>query len=483
MNQERVRACCAVCYQQTNRRCGRCLNIYYCNKDHQRQDWKRHKTECGPKKSKQGSVPSKVGDCVNHNEESVNLQQNFVSNYTVDSRFCESAAIDARNDNIRHLIKSREESVKSPGPLDLSKHSRTTSEDVNKSESAGSSSQGHNDSVTSSIVYTNRDLIRGSAITYEGSSEHEILSDPVQQLNADDFSAASTSNVLKSVNRTEIKMPALPSHEAEHGTKMREYPEASLRNSVAPFNHMPNTYHMEPSDPCYEVCQRLVRDMTQYGVCVLDNFLGREKGLLVRNEVLNMYRQGIFSAGQLVSNPKSKDSQTVRSDLITWIDGKEPYCYYIKQLITQVDNIVLRANKMAHNGKMGDYFINGRTKAMVACYPGLGSHYVKHVDNPNKDGRCITAIYYLNLDWDVEKCGGLLRVFPEGTDQVADIAPIFDRMLFFWSDRRNPHEVQPAYSTRYAITLWYFDSQEREIALKKYKEEHAALLQQYSQRK
>ncbi|KAF9805439.1 hypothetical protein SFRURICE_019607, partial [Spodoptera frugiperda] len=89
--------------------------------------------------------------------------------------------------------------------------------------------------------------------------------------------------------------------------------------------------------------------------------------------------------------------------------------------------------------------------AMVACYPGSGSHYVKHVDNPNKDGRCITAIYYLNLDWDVKRCGGLLRVFPEGTNQVADIAPIFDRML-------------------YAITLWYFDAHEREEARRNFKE-------------
>lgn len=51
---------------------------------------------------------------------------------------------------------------------------------------------------------------------------------------------------------------------------------------------------------------------------------------------------------------------------------------------------------------------------MVACYPGSGTHYVMHVDNPNKDGRVITAIYYLNINWDAKESGGILR-------QVADL--------------------------------------------------------------
>lgn len=45
--------------------------------------------------------------------------------------------------------------------------------------------------------------------------------------------------------------------------------------------------------------------------------------------------------------------------------------------------------------------------------------------------------------------GGVLRIYPENcTDKIALIEPRYDRMLFFWSDRRNPHEVLPAKMTR-----------------------------------
>uniref|UniRef100_A0A8C6CC58 hypoxia-inducible factor-proline dioxygenase n=1 Tax=Monodon monoceros TaxID=40151 RepID=A0A8C6CC58_MONMO len=102
----------------------------------------------------------------------------------------------------------------------------------------------------------------------------------------------------------------------------------------------------------------------------------------------------------------------------------------------------------------------------VACYPGNGLGYVRHVDNPYGDGCCI---YYLNQNWDVKVHGGLLQMFPEGRPVVANIEPLFDRLLIFWSDRRNPHEVKPAHATKYAIIVWYFDAKERAAAKDKKK--------------
>ena len=91
---------------------------------------------------------------------------------------------------------------------------------------------------------------------------------------------------------------------------------------------------------------------------------------------------------------------------------------------------------------------------MIACYPGNGTAYKRHVDN-NDDGRCVTTLYYLNKDWIPEVNGGLLRMYPEGSEPV-EIEPVIDRLLIFWSDKRNPHEVLPAYSTRWGKSVFSY---------------------------
>lgn len=229
----------------------------------------------------------------------------------------------------------------------------------------------------------------------------------------------------------------------------------------------PTADSLKPNGQTRSPPQKLATDyivpcMNKHGICVIDNFLGEEFGRSILEDVRALYLTGGFTDGQLVSQ-RSDSSKDIRGDKITWVEGKEPGCERIAFLMSRMDDVIRHCN-----GKLGNYRINGRTKAMVACYPGNGTGYVRHVDNPNGDGRCVTCIYYLNKNWDAKKDGGLLRIFPEGTAQFADIEPKFDRLLLFWSDRRNPHEVQPAYATRYAITVWYFDADERARAKEKY---------------
>ncbi|XP_071390659.1 egl nine homolog 1 isoform X4 [Centroberyx affinis] len=250
--------------------------------------------------------------------------------------------------------------------------------------------------------------------------------------------------------------------EADKAQVSKQKPEPTQPSGDEDGSNNAKSNGQTRSSPQKLATEYIVPCMNKHGICVVDNFLGAETGMCILEDVKALHKTGKFTDGQLVSQ-KSDSTKDIRGDKITWIEGREPGCEKIRFLMSRMDDLVRHCN-----GKLGNYTINGRTKAMVACYPGNGTGYVRHVDNPNGDGRCVTCIYYLNKDWDAKEHGGLLRIFPEGKAQFADIEPKFDRLLFFWSDRRNPHEVQPAYATRYAITVWYFDADERARAKEKY---------------
>ncbi|XP_074752836.1 egl nine homolog 1 isoform X2 [Athene noctua] len=368
---ERDRQYCELCGKMENLlRCGRCRSSFYCSKEHQRQDWKKHKLIC------RGGGAAAAG-----------------------------AAGGAAEPRGGH-----------PAPT--------------RAHSAGAAAGG------------------GSRAAGPAAEKGAAPPSPEAPAEGAEAPAAAQS--------------ASPSGEAVllYRDKSNLYPGgvqagpggAALRPNGQTKSLVPQRLALEYIVPC----------MNKHGICVVDDFLGKELGGLVAQEVRALHHTGRFTDGQLVSQ-KSDSSKDIRGDKITWVEGKEPGCQTIRLLMNSMDDLIRHCN-----GKLGNYKINGRTKAMVACYPGNGTGYVRHVDNPNGDGRCVTCIYYLNKDWDAKVSGGILRIFPEGKAQFADIEPKFDRLLFFWSDRRNPHEVQPAFATRYAITVWYFDADERARAKVKY---------------
>ncbi|XP_043111767.1 egl nine homolog 1-like isoform X2 [Puntigrus tetrazona] len=217
-------------------------------------------------------------------------------------------------------------------------------------------------------------------------------------------------------------------HQKQHWKKHKlTCREAEKTNSAPQTPHEQEKPDASDADKTKPQPHKLAADyivpcMNKHGICVVDSFLGEDLGLSILEDVKALQQTGKFTDGQLVSQ-KSDSTKDIRGDKIAWIEGKEPGCEKIRFLMSRMDDLVRNCN-----GKLGNYTINGRTK----------------------------------------ENGGVLRIFPEGKAQFADIEPKFDRLVLFWSDRRNPHEVQPAYATRYAITVWYFDADERAKAKEKY---------------
>lgn len=246
------------------------------------------------------------------------------------------------------------------------------------------------------------------------------------------------------------KCMGLPSVEKEQQFRL---------NGYTPMDLLPNRF--------FERAEFVVDTLRKQGYCYLDDFHGEDIALKILSEVKNLHQREKFTDGELVSSNGNGSmlNKKIRDDKIAWIDGKEENCQAISHHMTTVNTLIRFCN-----GLIEEYDIEHRTKAMVACYPGQGTCYKRHVDNPNKDGRCITTLYYLNPGWTEEK-GGMLNLYPGGSEEPVKILPRLDRLLLFWSDRRNPHEVAPSHDVRYAITLWYFDKNERARFRKKQEEE------------
>lgn len=268
--------------------CSRCRRVYYCSKEHQVADWKRHKKQCTATEAKSTDQKITTEDplcdlsCLcderlfpNNSEESAMRQKNRVKKKFVKN--CDIVQKHSGNENKNRLLESPQfrnaERAEARMPL---------------------------------ADYTDRTVDSAGNISYD--------------------------------HLTEVCLASL-------GKSKRD--ELSIVE---------------------EVCQNVIQDMDSYGVCVVDNFLGKERGMEVLREVKEMYSRGMFEDGQLVSSRGHKDLKTIRSDRIAWIDGKDPACSNIDMLITEVDTIVMKANRMENNGKMGHFVINGRTKVSISMY-------------------------------------------------------------------------------------------------------------------
>ncbi|XP_054714323.1 egl nine homolog 1-like [Uloborus diversus] len=414
---------CEFCSNIGTSRCGRCHSVCYCSRQHQLLHWPIHKKNCKTLSTNVSQVPTVSNPPCS--------SEAMIDNYQQYGNWCQNNTSRERIQNLR--------SVTTP-PNEFSLPSSSVSQEK-------------------PIEYSmpNEDEIFSSLNSEFLSSDNNFW-DVINTCNAQSLF---DSHLYLEKDETIDKLPGSNSQATQSCSQIQNNPSDSGKIE----------YSMQ-CVPLNDICTNIVHDLNKYGICVLDKFIGNKSGSMILEEVKNLYMRGIFQKGEIVNPYPYTSKESVRNDVTTWVNGTEPGCRAIGNLIRKLDVVVTTCNKMEKNGILSRYKLHRRTKAMVACYPGDGTYYKKHIDNPHEDGRCITCIYYLNKNWNTKEHGGLLRMFPPAHSSVtADIEPIFDRMLFFWSDKRNPHEVLPSYSTRFAITVWYFDADERDRALKKSKKQ------------
>lgn len=133
----------------------------------------------------------------------------------------------------------------------------------------------------------------------------------------------------------------------------------------------------------------------------------------------------------------------IRGDSIQWLEeGQDAAC---DQYLQAMDELRQALNQAFYLG-LEDY------ESHFALYPP-GAFYQKHLDRfRDDDRRTVSAVFYLNDDWQPEH-GGALRLYPQdGTQQ--DVLPIAGTLALFISAEL-PHEVLPATRERLSLTGWF----------------------------
>lgn len=220
-----------------------------------------------------------------------------------------------------------------------------------------------------------------------------------------------------------------------------------------------------------DLSDRILCDLDTRNFSVIDNFVDEHLAAQILSEIRKLYGESSsFQPGQL-SQLKQKPGvaaepqKNVRGDLVTWVDSASyPEMKYLLAAVRLTDEIIA---VMGNDQRLAACNIKSRSSIMVACYPGQGTRYKRHVDNPSSDGRKLTTILYLNEHYDSSRDGGLLRIYKPDGSAFYDIEPILRRLIIFWSDCRTPHEVLPSYRERFAVSVWYFDTKERSEALRR----------------
>ena len=204
-------------------------------------------------------------------------------------------------------------------------------------------------------------------------------------------------------------------------------------------------------------------ELLRLGFTVAPNFFSPAHVQLLRRDILQLKKEGRFSAAGVGEAEKKRLDGSVRRCEQCFLFPRVKHGGGGDQaartlLYDALDT--LRGELERESGQTLDPLL---TEGLYAYYPN-GGFYRRHTDSVAgtvQELRRFSYLIYANTDWS-EEDGGMLRIHTDGGGEVApagaepsftDVAPRAGTLVVFRSDL--PHEVLDTTAERFAVAGWF----------------------------
>ncbi|AJE17259.1 MULTISPECIES: 2OG-Fe(II) oxygenase [Stutzerimonas] len=187
----------------------------------------------------------------------------------------------------------------------------------------------------------------------------------------------------------------------------------------------------------------IIDDLAERGWSVQRAFLPSHETLRLAEECRRREAEGAMVPAAVGRGEGQLVHEGIRGDHILWLEpGQSAASDLYLQLM---DGLRQQLNRELYLG-LEEF------ECHFAVYPP-GAFYKTHLDRfRDDDSRCVTAVFYLNPDWQPEHGGALRLYLGEAASQ--DVAPLAGTLAVFMSGDF-PHEVLPTAVDRLSVTGWF----------------------------
>lgn len=186
----------------------------------------------------------------------------------------------------------------------------------------------------------------------------------------------------------------------------------------------------------------LLDDLAEQGWAIVANALPADLTLELAQECRARENQGALQPAGVGRGSAHGVQEGVRGDHIQWLEPGQ--CAAGDRYLGMLDDLRGQLNQALYLG-LEDY------EGHFALYPP-GTFYQKHLDRfRDDDRRAVSAVFYLNSDWQPEQGGALRLYLADGRE--LDVLPEAGTLVLFLSADL-AHAVLPATRERLSLTGW-----------------------------